>query len=128
MLKIDFRKMVADAKTDSEISEQEVMVLEAEKMAEQIIKSGSASIIIGNGIILDGFNNVGVTIDTYSSIIKHDDGSVEPGVIFELIDNGHFVDIPVWPDREYIEISRKDLNDTDSNVLIEKKFFKGVSK
>ena len=123
MIKIDFRKMVANVKTDSEISEQEVMILESEKMAEQVIRSGSGSIIIGNGITLDGFNNVGVTIDTCSSVIKHEDGSVEQGVIFELIDNGHFVDIPVWPTHEYIEISRKDLNVTDSDVLIEVKHF-----
>jgi hypothetical protein len=122
MIKIDFRKMVANVKTDSEISEQEVMVLEAEKMAEQIIRSGSGSIIIGNGIELNGFEEVAVTIDTFSSVIKHVDGTVEKGVIFELIDNGHFIDIPVWPAHEYIEISRKD-NDTDSDVLIEVKHF-----
>ena len=122
MVKIDFRKMVADAKTDAEIRERENMVLEAEKMAEQIIESVSGSIIIGNGIELNGFEEVGVIIDTFSSIIKHVDGSVEKGVIFELIDNGHFIDIPVWPTHEYIEISRK-YNDIDSDVLIEVKHF-----
>lgn len=122
MVKIDFRKMVANVKTDSEIREREIMVLEAEKIAEQIIRSVSGSIIIGNGIELNGFEEVAVTIDTFSSVIKHVDGTVEQGVIFELIDNGHFIDIPVWPTHEYIEISRK-YNDIDSDVLIEVKHF-----
>ena len=123
MVNLDFRKMASQPTNGNEMVKQKKMILKAKKVAEDFIRSSDGTILLDNGILIEGLRDVDVSIDISTSTIARSDGSPEPIAVLRLTSGKHTVGIALLPYHEYVVMSHTKPPINNAIAIVKKPFY-----